>query len=148
MRRARDERGFTLIELMIVVLIIGVLIAIALPTFLGTRTRAQDRSTQAGIRNTFVAEKTYYADTQAYTETVGQITAIEPSLSMLVTGDTPAAVGSIYVHYHPAQVQVFVSAKSPSGTCFYLTDVNGAGTIYAKSIGCGIADTQSYTGTW
>jgi prepilin-type N-terminal cleavage/methylation domain-containing protein len=37
------EAGFTLIELMVVVLIIAILIAIAIPTFLGARSRAQDR---------------------------------------------------------------------------------------------------------
>ncbi|MHB8512537.1 MAG: prepilin-type N-terminal cleavage/methylation domain-containing protein, partial [Actinomycetota bacterium] len=39
-----EESGFTLIELMVVVLIIAILIAIAIPTFLGARQRAQNRA--------------------------------------------------------------------------------------------------------
>src|SRR3989442_15968161 len=80
----REDEGFTLIELMVVVLIIAILIAIAIPTFLGARKRAQDRAVQSNLRNGLTAEKVYYTDVQAYANSVGGggpgLIPIEPSL--------------------------------------------------------------------
>src|SRR6478609_2658281 len=73
------ERGFTLIELMVVVLIISVLIAIAIPMFLGARDRANDRATQSNLRNGLTAEKTVYTDTQIYYVDSTAVRTAEPS---------------------------------------------------------------------
>src|SRR5437868_13901681 len=85
-RRRRDaEEGFTLIELMVVVLIIAILIAIAIPTFLGARTRAQDRAAQSSLRNALTAAKTSFTDTSDYSgATAATLQGIEPSLTFVV----------------------------------------------------------------
>src|SRR3954449_7084290 len=61
-RLHNDEDGFTLIELMVVVLIIAILIAIAIPTFLGVQNRAKDRAAQSDLRNAITAAKTLATD--------------------------------------------------------------------------------------
>ncbi len=146
-RRLQGERegGFTLIELMVVVLIIAILIAIAIPTFLGARTRAQDRAAQSNLRNALTAEKTYYTDTQAYTAVTASLDAIEPQLKY--NGDTiPANDNEIYVSASGGTV--ILGTKSASGTCFYIKDVatgSGPGTFYAKG-SCTLPSTTAVTG--
>ena len=63
-QRRQDDEGFTLIELMVVVLIIAILIAIAIPTFLGAQNRARDRAAQSNLRNALTAVKTVASDDQ------------------------------------------------------------------------------------
>ena len=90
-RKMRDrEDGFTLIELMVVVLIIAILLAIAIPTFLGARQRAQDRAAQSDLRNALTAAKVLYTDTESYSLTASDLMGVEPSLTFVAVASTTA----------------------------------------------------------
>lgn len=69
----RDEKGFTLIELMIVIAIIGILAAIAIPQFSAYRTRSYNSAAQSDVRNIATAQEAYYVDHSRYTNNVDDL---------------------------------------------------------------------------
>ncbi len=67
LRRLRDEEdGFTLIELMVVVMILAILIVMGMPTFLGVRARFQDRAAQTDLRNAVLSARILYTDNATF----------------------------------------------------------------------------------
>jgi len=62
----KSQKGFTLIELMIVIAIIGILAAIAIPQFSAYRVRAFNAAALSDLRNFKTTMEADYADNQAY----------------------------------------------------------------------------------
>ena len=125
-QRIQDDKGFTLIELMVVVLIIAILIAIAIPTFLGLRRRAQDRAAQSDLRNGLTAAKAFYTDAEAYTgfnAAAGE--TIEPSLTW--NDAAGATANNVHVVLVGAQ-ELVLNTLSESGTSFCIADLSTGAT--------------------
>ena len=70
-----DEGGFTLIELMAVVVIIGILAAIAIPNYIGQQDKAKDAAAMAQLRTAATSQQLYFVDRNAYAGTATELEA-------------------------------------------------------------------------
>jgi len=124
--RLRDG-GFTLVELMVVVLVIAILIAIAIPSFMGARQRAQDRTAQANLTTGLKAESAYAAAGNGFTTVAALLQAEEPSLDW--TGVADDSIHVVVGDVVPGDAaQVLLYSRSNTGTWFGLRRVvAGAG---------------------
>lgn len=124
-------------ELMIVVLIIAILIAIAVPTFLEYRSRAANRAAQAHINTALKVERGYKVDFPFVFSTDGnELEAIEPGLDY-DAANNPTCAGFVDQYCIRVEVlgphEVLLTARSTTGTYWAirdLTDGPGAGTYY------------------
>jgi len=163
--RRQDETGFTLIELMVVVLIMGILMAIAIPTFLSTQGSANDASAKSNATNAFTGEKAYFEDNLAFIDASstqngltldsglpwgaqGQVTsATEKGMVSAQAAKSTYTNSTAFVDVTATPwtgQALLIEALSKSGNCFYIADDETLTTpviAYAESSGGCLADT-------
>ena len=128
------EAGFTLLEVMVVVMIIGILLAIGIPTFLGARTRAQDRAAQSTDRIAQSAAMVVFADYADFAQvTTARVRAAEPGLTWVAgnvasTNEQTASAGA-----NSTGTEWGAAARSDSGECFYIRLRKNNSTLYGRS---------------
>ena len=147
-----SEGGFTLVEVMVVVLIIGILLAIGVPTFLGARNRAHDRAAQSSLRTAQNTALIIYTDrANFYDAHVTKLAQAEPQLTWY-WGTTASTNPNIVSANHPPSStgdEWGGAAMSNSGTCFFIHLRSDGSTQYGSSdtTACTGASAMLVTGT-
>ena len=121
----RSQKGFTLIELMIVVVIIGILAALAIPRFMRATTKSKQSEAKTILKQIYAMERAYRQEKDAYWSTAGVQTASAAAPNGFAT------IG----------VEVMASAR-------YTYTINSTANTFTATATSGILDDDATVDIW
>ena len=111
----RNGKGFTLIELMIVIAIIGILAAIAIPQFSAYRIRSYNALAEGDLRNAATSQEAYYSDNHSYASDAGNLIGSYISKGVNLEVSAVSNSGYTMTAYHTSGDKTY-SLSGPGGT--------------------------------
>jgi prepilin-type N-terminal cleavage/methylation domain-containing protein len=141
----RDEDGFTLVELMVVLVVMATLLLMATSTFIGVKQRAQNGAARAAAAQTVTTARVIFTDNAKYTDvTAASMVAAEPNFTF-VANDT-ASTDTKHPSVYGQAINTFVaSVWSASGNCFFIREQVLTGIDVAKVT---MANNTNCSATW
>jgi prepilin-type N-terminal cleavage/methylation domain-containing protein len=157
LKRLKDRRGFTIIELMLVVCIIGVLSSIAIPTFLNFKERTKQTEAKVNLIGIFENEHAYFTEKNYFTEDMTaagfgfagvpkhyDFTCATP----VSQSGTPPNISCNWITGSWMGLHGIPGDGPGAGSTFGLDDLPGAIGNYFTAIAVGNANTEGVYDVW